>query len=70
RMLDKEYFRQFLLSKNYNGDGTPPEIPFEIIYGVFERYKTAFETITGKKYLFENKNVLKTLDEAANKLLR
>lgn len=68
RMVDKEYFRQFLLSKNYSGDGTPPEIPFEIKYGVFERYKAAYETITGKIYNIENRDSMKLLNESVARL--
>jgi len=68
KMLDKEYFRQFLLSKNYSGYGAAPEIPFDIKYGVFERYKTAYETITGKEYFIENKNSIILLEESIKKI--
>ncbi len=69
RMLDKEYLRQFLIKeKNYKGDGEPPEIPIEIITGIFERYLIAYETITGEKYNIEIKESNKTLNEEINKL--
>jgi phosphoribosylaminoimidazole-succinocarboxamide synthase len=68
RMLDKEYFRQWLLSHNYSGDGNAPEIPFEVIANICDRYKTAYEVITGQKYTLENKNSLASLDEAVSNL--
>jgi len=64
RMLDKEYLRQWLLGKGFNGDGDIPEIPFEVVLGVTQRYVTAYETITGEKYPLENKNSSSSLDEA------
>jgi len=68
RMLDKEYFRQWLLSNNYSGEGTPPVIPFEVTKTVCEKYKTAYEVITGQKYALENKNSKETLNLAVEAL--
>lgn len=69
RMLDKEYLRQFLINeRNYKGDGPAPEIPVEIIAGVFERYLIAYETITGEKYNIEIKDSNNSLKESINSL--
>ncbi|MBN2544406.1 MAG: phosphoribosylaminoimidazolesuccinocarboxamide synthase [Spirochaetes bacterium] len=68
RMLDKEYFRQWLLSKNYQGEGNPPEIPYEIIEGVCKRYLEAYKTITGTEYKLVNKDPLIDLDKAVSEL--
>jgi phosphoribosylaminoimidazole-succinocarboxamide synthase len=45
--LDKEYLRQWLLARNWKGDGVPPAIPDEIRVEVAKKYITAWETITG-----------------------
>jgi phosphoribosylaminoimidazole-succinocarboxamide synthase len=56
RELDKEYFRQWLISKGFKGDGNPPEIPAEIRSEVAARYIKAYEEITGKKFVSEIEN--------------
>lgn len=68
KMLDKEYFRQWLLNNNYNGEGESPEIPFEILSNICEKYKSAYEYITGKKYILKNFNSLISLDQAVAEL--
>ncbi|OHD15485.1 MAG: phosphoribosylaminoimidazolesuccinocarboxamide synthase [Spirochaetes bacterium GWD1_27_9] len=68
KMLDKEYLRQWLLSKDFKGDGDIPQIPVEVIYGVFERYLMAYEAITGSKYDLKNKDSLSSLKEAIDNL--
>ncbi len=47
RMLDKENIRQWLIEHGYQGDGTPPEIPPEVLADLAETYIEAFERITG-----------------------
>jgi len=68
RMLDKEYFRQWLISKNYQGEGTPPEIPYEVIEGILKRYLGAYEIITGTRYNLVNKDPLTDLNKAVKNL--
>lgn len=68
KMLDKEYLRQWLISKDYMGDGEPPIIPFEVIFGICQKYLTAYETITGKEYDLQNRDSKKTLAEAVENL--
>ena len=48
--LDKEYLRQWLMDRGFQGDGVAPEIPREVFAEVAVRYRTAFETITGQKF--------------------
>jgi len=50
RELDKEYLRQWLLARDWKGDGPSPEIPDEIRIEVAWRYITAWQTITGKGF--------------------
>jgi phosphoribosylaminoimidazole-succinocarboxamide synthase len=51
RELDKEYFRRWLMERDYMGDGTPPEITDEVRVEVAKRYITAFETVTGQEFI-------------------
>ena len=57
RKIDKEYFRQWLMEQGYAGDGTPPDIPEEILREVSKRYIRAYETIIGKSFDPKTKNV-------------
>ncbi len=68
KMLDKEYFRQWLIDHNYIGEGQAPELSFEVITGICEKYLKAYETITGEKYKLENKDSTISLNEAVEKL--
>jgi phosphoribosylaminoimidazole-succinocarboxamide synthase len=47
RKLDKEYLRQWLMDRGYQGDGEPPDIPEEVFAEVSERYREAYSLITG-----------------------
>lgn len=51
RQLDKEYFRSWLLSNGFKGEGPAPEIPDEVREAVSRRYIEAFEAITGEKFI-------------------
>ena len=68
KMLDKEYFRQWLIDHNYIGEGKAPELSFEVISGVCEKYLKAYESITGEKYKLKNKDAIISLNEAVEKL--
>jgi len=50
RELDKEYLRQWLLARGFQGDGQPPDIPDEVLLEVAWRYVTAWQTITGSSF--------------------
>jgi phosphoribosylaminoimidazole-succinocarboxamide synthase len=47
RQLDKEYFRAWLLSRGFQGNGPAPPIPDEVRLEVSQRYIEAFEAIEG-----------------------
>jgi phosphoribosylaminoimidazole-succinocarboxamide synthase len=51
RELDKEYLRQWLLSRGWKGDGAAPPIPEEVRVETAWRYVTAWETITGSTFV-------------------
>jgi phosphoribosylaminoimidazole-succinocarboxamide synthase len=49
RMLDKEFFRQWLIrERNYQGDGPDPVIPDEVRAQLAGRYVELVETLTGE----------------------
>ena len=49
RMLDKEFFRQWLIrERNYKGDGPDPEIPDEVRAQLAGRYVELVQTLTGQ----------------------
>ncbi|MGA2642592.1 MAG: phosphoribosylaminoimidazolesuccinocarboxamide synthase [Spirochaetia bacterium] len=50
RELDKEYLRQWLLTRGWKGDGTPPQIPDEVRVQVALKYLEAWEIITGRGF--------------------
>ena len=51
-ILDKEFFRQWLITeKNYMGDGPIPEIPDEIKIEFVKRYVQSYEMITGREFV-------------------
>jgi len=52
-MLDKEFVREWLMSKGYMGDGEPPEFTDEFRIETAERYIKTFEMITGKTFTAE-----------------
>ena len=66
RKLDKEFFRKWLMERDYMGDGIPPEISDEVKNGITDRYKKAFHIITGSEFvpsgLTEEEELLKIAD--------
>jgi phosphoribosylaminoimidazole-succinocarboxamide synthase len=50
RELDKEYLRQWLLARDWKGDGKAPEIPDEVRVETAWKYITAWQTITGRVF--------------------
>jgi len=49
-MLDKENIRQWLISKGFSGDGTPPELDDEIRILLSEKYMELYKILTGKEF--------------------
>ena len=51
QMLDKENIRQWLIQeRNWQGHGTPPEIPPEVRVELAKKYIAAYERITGREF--------------------
>ncbi|MBN2735616.1 MAG: phosphoribosylaminoimidazolesuccinocarboxamide synthase [Spirochaetales bacterium] len=50
RKLDKEFFRKWLMDKNFMGDGKAPEITDEVRLQIMERYLEAYKVITGREF--------------------
>ncbi len=50
KQLDKEYFRQWLIERNYMGDGQCPEITEEVRIETAKRYIDSYENISGQKF--------------------
>lgn len=49
--FDKEYFRRFLASKGFTGDGEVPDIPDDIRVESTVRYRIAVEQLIGEKFV-------------------
>src|SRR5439155_13713325 len=50
RMLDKEFFRQWLIrERNYQGEGPLPQIPDEVRAQLAGKYAELVQTLTGEK---------------------
>ena len=54
--LDKEHLRTWLLGRGYQGEGDPPIIPDHLFAEVADRYRFAYETITGRKFTPDETN--------------
>lgn len=50
RKIDKEYIREWLVSKGFRGEGTPPELTEEVRMEAARRYIQAYETVTGQEF--------------------
>lgn len=68
KMLDNEYFMQFLMSAGYKAGDPKPEIPDNVISGVLERYAAAYEMMTGMKYNIRNYDAVDALNTAVDEL--
>ena len=49
-MLDKENIRQWLISKGFSGEGTPPELDDEIRILLSEKYIELYKILTNKEF--------------------
>ena len=50
-MLDKENMRQWLISKGFSGEGTPPELEDDICILLSEKYMELYKILTGKDFI-------------------
>ncbi len=57
RKIDKEYVREWLVSKGFRGDGTPPELTEEVRVEAARRYIQAYETVTGQEFIVTDEPV-------------
>ncbi len=46
--FDKQFVRNWLDSTGWDKSSPPPELPAEVVAGTRERYRTAFERLTGR----------------------
>ncbi len=52
--LDKQYIRDYLVSKDWENQEYLPELPRDVVRNTFLKYKHAYETLTGKKFRIED----------------
>jgi phosphoribosylaminoimidazole-succinocarboxamide synthase len=50
--FDKQYVRDYLDSIGWDHNSAPPHLPKEVINETTQKYREAYEKITGKKFLF------------------
>ena len=50
-MLDKENIRQWLIEKNFSGEGTPPELSDDIRILLSQKYIELYQKLTGKDFV-------------------
>ena len=66
-MLDKENIRQWLIDKNFSGEGTPPELTDEIRSLLSKKYIELYEKLTGKEFIPSIGNVNDRINKNLNK---
>lgn len=58
QQLSKEFVREWLISKGWNGqDQNPPEMPVEFIKQISNKYIDLYELITGQTFEYENSSL-------------
>jgi len=48
--FDKQYVRDFVAGSGWNKEPPAPELPAEVVAGTRERYVTAYERLTGRRW--------------------
>ena len=66
-MLDKENIRQWLIDKDFSGEGTPPELTDEIRSLLSKKYIELYEKLTGKEFVPSIGNVNDRISKNLNK---
>ena len=66
-MLDKENIRQWLIDKNFSGEGPPPELTDEIRSLLSKKYIELYEKLTGEEFIPSIGNVNDRINENLNK---
>ena len=62
-MLDKENIRQWLISKGFSGEGTPPELDDDIRILLSEKYMELYKILTGKEFTPSSGDVCERIQE-------
>ncbi len=61
-ILDKEFFRGWLMQQGYMGDGEIPLITEDVRIELVQRYIQSYETITHTEFKpHENRNILERI---------
>jgi phosphoribosylaminoimidazole-succinocarboxamide synthase len=47
---DKQYVRDWLTSSGWDRASPPPELPADVVAATRERYVTAYEQLTGRRF--------------------
>ena len=66
-MLDKENIRQWLIDKNFSGEGSPPELTDEIRALLSKKYIELYEKLTGREFVPSIGNVNDRINRNLNK---
>ncbi|MHA1338562.1 MAG: phosphoribosylaminoimidazolesuccinocarboxamide synthase [Promethearchaeota archaeon] len=66
-ILDKEFFRGWLISKGYMGDGEIPEISDNIRVELAQRYSESYKIITGMKFIPDESNLIERIRKNVEK---
>ena len=67
-MLDKENIREWLMDKNFSGEGKPPKLTDEIRTLLSEKYIELYEKLTGRDFVPSIGNVKDRIDSNLSKL--
>jgi len=67
RMLDKEYVREWLVSKGFRGEGVPPPITDEVRTEASKRYLKVYEILTGQLLTPTTSNVVERIKDNLTK---
>ena len=68
KMLDKENIRQWLISKGFSGEGTPPDLTDEIRVSLAEQYVELYYTLTGNEFVPASGNVKDRINKNLEKI--
>lgn len=64
RKLDKDYVREWLASKGFRGEGSPPSLSDEVRVEAARRYIQAYELITGREFIAHDEPILDRIRRA------
>ena len=67
-MLDKENIRQWLIDKNFSGEGTPPELSDDIRILLSQKYIELYQKLTGKDFVPSIGDVSERINENLTKV--